>query len=193
MTESCIIWRGKIWVKYIVRAFWQNWLSYVERILKIKDSILQRLKSQCDWINNNLSNYYWSRIKLNIVEMSSLDLSTSHLSWRNRWDPNKVNEQDKRLTTQVVFTAAIVKIPFTCLSYLGLLSLSARLCALSLGLSALESSLKERAVEQGVTRPTCPGSLFLIFHTNTTLTIQAYVFKDEDLGDNLFGLAPLLN
>jgi hypothetical protein len=28
---------------------------------------------------------------------------------------------------------------------------------------------------------------------NTTLTIQAYAFKDEDLADNLFGLAPLLN
>ena len=75
------------------------------------------------------------------------------ISWRNRSDPNKVNEQDKRLTTQVVFTAAIVKIPLTCLSYLGLLSLCVRLCALSLGLSALESSFeRERAAEQGVTR-----------------------------------------
>jgi hypothetical protein len=36
MTASYIIWHEKIWVKYIVRAFWQIGLSYVERILKIK-------------------------------------------------------------------------------------------------------------------------------------------------------------
>ncbi len=56
-----------------------NELSYVERILKIKIQY-------CHNRNNNTigsimmyKDYYWSSIKLKIVEMSSLDLSTSHM------------------------------------------------------------------------------------------------------------------
>ncbi len=38
-----------------------------------------------------------------------------------------------------------------------------------------------------------PYAVGTLHPPNTTLTIQAYAFKDEDLADNLFGLAPLLN
>jgi hypothetical protein len=38
-----------------------------------------------------------------------------------------------------------------------------------------------------------PYALGTLHPPNTTLTIQAYAFKDEDLADNLFSLAPLLN
>ncbi len=38
-----------------------------------------------------------------------------------------------------------------------------------------------------------PYAVGTLHPPNTTLTLQAYAFKDEDLADNLFGLAPLLN
>jgi hypothetical protein len=38
-----------------------------------------------------------------------------------------------------------------------------------------------------------PYAIGTLHPPNTTLTIQAYAFKDKDLADNLFGLAPLLN
>jgi len=76
------------------------------------------------------------------------------ISWRNRSDPNKVNEQDKRLTTQVVFTAAIVKIPLTCLSYLGLLSVRAPVRSVFWVVCPRKLFERERAAEQGVTRYT---------------------------------------
>ena len=62
-----------------------------------------------------------------------------------------IDESCPRLSTQVVFTAAFLKIPLTCLSCSCLLSL-VRGCANCCGVvSALESSLKERALEQGAT------------------------------------------
>ena len=109
MTASYIIWHEKIWVKYIVRAFWQIGLSYVERILKIK------IHSCNDLSQNLIGSIIIYKILLvkNQIEycrnvfVGLVDIS---LDWRNRGDPDKVNEQDKRLSTQVVFTAAIAKI-----------------------------------------------------------------------------------
>ena len=121
MTASYIIWHEKIWVKYIVRAFWQIGLSYVERILKIK------IHSCNDLSQNLIGSIIIYKILLvkNQIEycrnvfVGLVDIS---LDWRNRGDPDKVNEQDKRLSTQVVFTAAISKISFMSLSYLSLSS-----------------------------------------------------------------------
>jgi hypothetical protein len=60
-------------------------------------------------------------------------------------------ESCPRLSTQVVFTAAFLKILLTYLSCLVVLSL-VRVCAICCGEeSALESSLKERALDQGAT------------------------------------------
>ena len=149
MTRSYIIWHEKIWVKYIVRAFWQMDYNMLTEywIVKIQ---------YCNYLHNNTigqiiryQDYYWSSIKLKIVEMFFVRLVDVPHGWRNRGDPNKVNEQDKRLTTQVVFTAANLKTPLTCLSCLAFL-LCVRACALCLWcLSALESSWKRELQIKG--------------------------------------------
>ena len=127
-----------------------------------KDSILQRdVIGQLIWNQN----YYWLNIKLKIVEMVFVRLVDVPNGWRNRGDPNKVNEQSKRLTTQVVFTAAIYEISLTC-SVLSWSLCTVRASVRSIfGVVCPRKLLKERAVEQGVSRPLCSlGSLFLIFH-----------------------------
>ena len=130
----------------------------------------------CNYLHNNTigqiiryQDYYWSSIKLKIVEMFFVRLVDVSHGWRNRGDPNKVNEQDKRLTTQVVFTAANLKTPLTCLSCLAFL-LCVRACALCLWcLSALESSWKRELSNKGL-QDLLAGSLFLIFHKYSTRT-----------------------
>ena len=103
---------------------------------------------------------------MKIVEMVFVRLVDVPDGWRNRGDPNKVNEQSKRLTTQVVFTAAIYEISLTC-SVLSWSYCTERASVRSVfGVVCPRKLLKERAVEQGVTRPLCSlGSLFLIFHS----------------------------
>ena len=128
MTASYIIWHEKIWVKYIVRAFWQIGLSYVERILKIK------IHSCNDLSQNLIGSIIIYKILLvkNQIEycrnvfVGLVDIS---LDWRNRGDPDKVNEQDKRLSTQVVFTAAIAKIFSISLSCECLSSVRSSVCS----------------------------------------------------------------
>ena len=112
-------------------------------------------------------NYYWLNIKMKIVEMVFVRLVDVPDCWRNRGDPNKVNEQSKRLTTQVVFTAAIYEISLTC-SVLSWSLCTVRASVRSIfGVVCPRKLLKERAVEQGVSRPLCSlGSLFLIFHNH---------------------------
>ncbi len=62
-----------------------------------------------------------------------------------------IDESCPRLSTQVVFTAAFLKIFLTYLACLVFLSL-VRVCAICCGiLSALENSFKERALEQWAT------------------------------------------
>ena len=102
---------------------------------------------------------------MKIVEMVFVRLVDVPECWRNRGDPNKVNEQSKRLTTQVVFTAAIYEISLTC-SVLSWSYCTVRASVRSVfGVVCPRKLLKERAVEQGVSRPLCSlGSLFLIFH-----------------------------
>ena len=152
MTASYIIWHEKIWVKYIVRAFWQIGLSYVERILKIK------IHSCNDLSQNLIGSIIIYKILLvkNQIEycrnvfVGLVDIS---LDWRNRGDPDKINEQDKRLSTQVVFTAANLKTLLTFLSCLAFL-LCVRAYALCLWVFVCPRKLlKERATNQGVTRP----------------------------------------
>ena len=154
MTRSYIIWHEKIWVKYIVRAFWQMDYNMLTEywIVKIQ---------YCNYLHNNTigqiiryQDYYWSSIKLKIVEMFFVRLVDVSHGWRNRGDPNKVNEQDKRLTTQGVFTAAIVKISLTCLSYLDLLSVRAPVRSVFWVVCPRKLFERERAAEQGVTRYT---------------------------------------
>ena len=97
MTASYIIWHEKIWVKDIVRAFWQIGLSYVERILKIK------IHSCNDLSQNLIGSIIIYKILLvkNQIEycrnvfVGLVDIS---LDWRNRGNPDKINEQDKRLS-----------------------------------------------------------------------------------------------
>ena len=150
MTRSYIIWHEKIWVKYIVRAFWQMDYNMLTEYWINKDSMLQRNTiGQIIWNQD----YYWSSIKMKIVEMVFVRLVDVPHGWRNRGDPNKVNEQDKRLTTHVVFTAANLKTPLTYLSCLVFL-LCVRACALCLWVFVCPRKLlKERATNQGVTRP----------------------------------------
>ena len=171
MTRSYIIWHEKIWVKYIVRAFWQMDYNMLTEywIVKIQ---------YCNYLHNNTigqiiryQDYYWSSIKMKIVEMFFVRLVDVPHGWRNRGDPSKVNEQDKRLTTQVVFTAANLKTPLTCLSCPTFL-LCVRACALCLWVFVCPRKLlKERATNQGVTRPAWwKSSLFLIFHSQLLST-----------------------
>ena len=132
-------------------------------------------------------NYYWLNIKMKIVEMVFVRLVDVPDCWRNRGDPNKVNEQSKRLTTQVVFTAAIYEIFLTC-SVLSWSYCTVRASVRSVfGVVCPRKLLKERAVEQGVIRPLCSlGSLFLIFHkskrkadTDTWLRLWMWKTKGE--------------
>ena len=93
-------------------------------------------------------NYYWLNIKMKIVEMVFVRLVDVPDCWRNRGDPNKVNEQSKRLTTQVVFTAAIYEISLTC-SVLSWSYCTVRASVRSVfGVVCPRKLLKERAVEQ---------------------------------------------
>jgi len=133
-----------------------------------KDSMLQRdVIGQLIWNQN----YYWLNIKMKIVEMVFVRLVDVSDCWTNRGDSNKVNEQSKRLTTQVVFTAAIYEIFLTC-SVLSWSYCTVRASVRSVfGVVCPRKLLKERAVEQGVSRPLCSlGSLFLIFHSQLLST-----------------------
>ncbi len=69
---------------------------------------------------------------------------------KNQWDPNTTGESCPRLSTQIVFTAVILKIPLTCLPCLVLLlCVRVWLYALPLGLSAIErSSERERSIKR---------------------------------------------
>ena len=62
-----LTWKDLSWIycKYILT----NWTIIRWKNIMNKDSFLQRPKSWFDWINNNLWKYYWSIIKLKIVEM----------------------------------------------------------------------------------------------------------------------------
>ncbi len=110
MTMSYNIWHKNIWVKYIVKAFWQ-WT-----IIRWKNIEVIKIQYSNDQSNNTIGSiimskdYYWSNIKIEVCRNVFVGLVDIPLSWRNRRDPDKTNEQDKGLSTQVVFTAAIAEI-----------------------------------------------------------------------------------
>ena len=94
-------------------------------------------------LSNN--NYHWFKNKAtSFVKMCFC--RTSHGDWSFDVFVQHIDESCPRLSTQVVFTAALLKIlrtSLSCLVFLSLVRVSANCCGV---LSALESSLKERAL-----------------------------------------------
>ena len=143
--------------------------------------ILTKSRFNANW---KFSKYYWIHIittkfiiglkmKVKIVEKCVMWLlCLSFLSWlKNPGDPNITDRSCPRLSTQVVFTAANLKTPLTCLSCLAFL-LCVRVWARVLWyLSALESSEKERATYQGVTRPAWDLSLSYLSQSATVCLV----------------------
>ena len=129
MTMSYNIWHENIWVKYIVKAFWQ-WTIIRWKNIEEERFIISTTK------NNNMigllmimENHDWLIIKIQYCRNVFVCLVDVSQGWRNRWDPNKTNEQDKRLSTQVVFTAAIAKIFSISLSCECLSSVHSSVCS----------------------------------------------------------------
>ena len=145
-------WRLNIWIKYISLNNWQFTIRRYVNIDKIKiQRKLKVLKILLDIYYYNQI-YYWSKKMRNkIVEKCVMWLlCLSRLSWlKNPGDPNITNRSCLRLSTQVVFTAANLKTPITCLSCLAFL-LCVRVWARVLWyLSALESYRKRELPIKG--------------------------------------------
>ncbi len=151
MTETYIIWRLNIWIKYILL---NNWQFTIRRYVNIdKDKIQRKLK-----VHEILLDMYFTtkfiiglKMRIKIVEKCVMWLlCLSCLSWlKNPGDPNITDRSCPRLSIQVVFTAANLKTPLTCLSCLVFL-LYVRVWARILWyLSALESSRKRELSIKG--------------------------------------------
>ena len=113
----------------LLKAFWQRTIIRWKNIEEIK---IQYCNDQS---NNTIGSikmskaYYWLSIKIEDCRNVFVGLVDVSHDWRNRWDPDKTNEQDKGLSTQVVFTAAIAKIFPISLSCEYLSSVSSSVCS----------------------------------------------------------------
>ena len=153
MTRSYIIWHEKIWVKYIVRAFWQMDYNMLTEywIVKIQ---------YCNYLHNNTigqiiryQDYYWPSIKLKIVEMFFVRLVDVPHGWRNRGDPKQGQRTRQEAHHPSSFHCCQPQDPSHVFVLPSLLALCMCLCALPLVFVCPRKLLKERATNQGVTRP----------------------------------------
>ena len=150
MTETYIIWRLNIWIKYMsinnLTVYYQALCEYWQR----QDST--QTESSRNIIGYIFYNqiYYWSKMRIKIVEKCVMWLWC--LPWlKNSGDPNITDWSCPRLSTQVVFTAAISKNPFMYPCILPFRPVRSSVCS-AMGFTLPKKLCRERAVDQGATR-----------------------------------------
>ncbi len=158
MTESYIIWRLNIWIKYMLIY---NLTVYYQALCKYwqsQDST--QTESSRDIIGHIIYNqiYYWSKneksrlSKMCYVTLVSVLIEESWGPKHNRLVLSKALHPSSFHCCQPQDSSHVFVLP-------SLLALCARLGARPLVFVCPRKLLKERATYQGVTRPTCELSL----------------------------------
>ena len=134
--------------------------------------ILTKSRFNANW---KFTKYYWIyifttkfiiglKMRFKIVEKCVMWLWC--LSWlKNPGDPNITDRSCPRLSTQVVFTAAISKNPFMYPCILPFRPVRSSVCS-AMGFTLPKKLCRERAVDQGATRHVSPLNA-LSLHTFT--------------------------
>ena len=141
-----LTWKDLSWIycKYILT----NWTIIRWKNIMNKDSFLQRPKSRFDWINNNLWRYYWSIIRLKIVEMFCSTCRQLVKLKKSKW-PKQCQRTRQEAHHPSSFHCCQPQDPSHVFVLPSLLALCARLCALPLVFVCPRKLLKERATNKG--------------------------------------------